>query len=70
MIKGALVVSAIGLVTWVFPPIGFAVSWIGLILGIMAQKDTKSKAVKAATIMSIAGLCLCLANALAGFVIK
>ena len=70
MKKGALVVSIIGLITWIFPPVGFAVSWIGMVMGFMAQKDPDSKMAKAATVMGITGLVLCLANIFAGVAIK
>ena len=43
MNKGALIVSIIGLVTWIFPPLGVSVSWAGMMLGIMGQKNGENK---------------------------
>ena len=70
MKKAALIVSIIGLITWIFPPVGFAVSWVGMIMGFMAQKDPDSKMAKASAILGIMGLVLCLMNIFAGIAIK
>ena len=66
MNKGALIVSIIGLVTWIFPPLGVSVSWAGMMLGIMGQKNGENKLAKPATIIGIIGLVLCLLNVILG----
>ena len=56
----SLTLGIVGLVTWIFPPLGFPISIIGLILGILAlwlSKQQRGRAI-AGIITCIIGLAL------------
>ena len=50
----ALTLGIVALITWIFPPLGFPISGIGLILGILALLVYKKQKRRA-----IAGIVLC-----------
>jgi hypothetical protein len=54
MAIAALTLGFVGLVTWIFPPLGFFISGIGLILGILGLVLSKQQKGRA-----IAGIILC-----------
>ena len=61
----ALIIGALGLITWIFPKIGFFMGYLGFFLGYIAyRKDKTSKLSKAAMIVGAIGFGLSLINTL------
>ena len=61
----ALVLGIVGLIAWLIPLAGFPITIVGVILSVNGMKSNKSYA-KAALIISIIGLVLCIINASIG----
>lgn len=68
MATASLILGIISLLAWLLPLFGYPVSIIGLILGIISNKNEKNKFSKIGIILSAIGLGITLINSIAGVI--
>jgi hypothetical protein len=62
----SLVLGIIGLIAWFIPLLGFPVTIVGLIFGVLGQKSSKKTIAVAGLVLSIVGLVVTIINSAIG----
>ena len=62
----SLVLGIIGLIAWFIPLLGFPVTIVGLIFGVLGQKSSKKAIAVAGLVLSIVGLVVTIINSAIG----
>lgn len=66
----SLVLGIVGMIAWLLPLVGYPITIVGIILGCLGRKESKSGMSLAGLILSIIALVLTLGNSCLGVILQ